>query len=67
MKTAEEREKKFILRRKMIYIETAEIRAESWEQAKTMLLSGGVQFERQSDGVVKDETIEFIGEEPTTT
>jgi hypothetical protein len=54
--------KKFILRRKIIYTETAEVEAESWDAAKAMLRDDSVEFETNHDGMLHDETIEYIGD-----
>lgn len=54
--------KKFILRREMIYTETAEVEAESWDAVKVMLRDDSIEFETNHDDMVTDETIEYIGE-----
>jgi hypothetical protein len=54
--------KHFILRRYMIYTEKAEVSAESWDEAKSMLNDDSTDFELSDDGYLHDETIEFIGE-----
>jgi hypothetical protein len=54
--------KHFILRRYMIYTEKAEVSAESWDEAKSMLNDESTDFELSDNGYVNDEKIEFIGE-----
>ena len=54
--------KHFILRRYMIYTEKAEVSAESWGEAKSMLNDDATHFELSDNDYVHNETIEFIGE-----
>lgn len=56
--------KKFILTRKIFYNEKAEVEAESWEEAKNMLLDESTEFESMNDDYIDDTSIEFIGETP---
>jgi hypothetical protein len=53
---------KFILRRKMIYTEMAEIEAENWDEAKAMLHDDSIEFETNHDDKLHDESIEYIGD-----
>ena len=54
--------KNFILRRDISYTEKAEVSAESWDEAKSMLNDDSTDFELSDNGYVHDEKIEFIGE-----
>ena len=54
--------KHFILRRYMIYTGKAEVSADSWDEAKSMLNNDATHFELSDNGYVHDEKIEFIGE-----
>jgi hypothetical protein len=53
---------KYILRRKMIYTETAEIEVENWEAAKLALRDENTVFETNHDDQLHDESIEFCGD-----
>lgn len=54
--------KKFIIERKMMYTERAEVEAESWEAASEMLAGDDVEFEVMNDDTWHDSNIEFIGD-----
>ena len=54
--------KKFILERKMIYTERAEIEAESWDEAKAILRDENTEFEILHDDTLHDESINYIGD-----
>jgi hypothetical protein len=54
--------KKFILRRKMIYTERAEVEAESFDAAKEILEGDDVDFEVQNDDMLHDSSYEYIGD-----
>ena len=57
--------KNFILRRYMIYTEKAEVSAESWDEAKSMLENHeilNIRFTQTDNDHWQDEKIEFIGE-----
>ena len=54
--------KKFILERKMIYTERAEVKAESWDDAKALLEGDSVEFDALNDDTLHDSSINFIGD-----
>ncbi len=54
--------KRFILTRKIIQTERGEIEAESWEEAKKLLMEG-VELKPIPDTEVVGQHIEFIGED----
>ncbi len=54
--------KKFMLMRVMQYTERLEIKAESWDEAKKILLESDIEFDRINDDTMVDQNIEFLGD-----
>ena len=59
--------KTFLLKRKRIYTEIAEVVAETWEDAKAMLYSEDTVFEALPDDESHDDSIEYVGEDNRAT